>query len=211
MSGENDPAAVLAQHDPNMRLAQENASLRAQLEKLERSNVILGGFAGEAPRYQLNEPGYYDDTWFGAGTIIDYTDTPNLTMVPLNDPAKRRMQEHIEMLETGARRKAALAGRDYHGLVTDRNVLIDIARLDAQAAADAPVPVIQMPVPHGEVPAMPHTDAARAQAAKRGPGRPRKVISAVSPGPQRPPGADLGAPQLAPAPTENAIVGRMSG
>ena len=210
MSDSNNPNDVLAQHDPAARLARENASLREQLARLQ-NNVVPGGFVGEAPRYQLNEPGFYDDTWFAAGTIIDFLDTPNLTMVPMNEPAKRAMQAHIEHLEYGARKKAALSGRDYHGLVTDRNVLIDIARLDAQNAADAPIPVIAMPQPHGAVPAMPHTDEARA-AAKRGPGRPRKVIASAEPGLQRP---DAGTPILAPAPAGEgigpAVVGRRAG
>ena len=213
MSDTNDKNDVLAQHDPQMRLARENDDLRRRLAALEK-NVVNGGFTGEAPRYLLNEPCFLDDTWFGTGTQIDYLGTPNLTMVPMNDPARRKIDEHIEMLQTGARRKAAASGRDFHGLVSDRNVLLDLARLDAQSAAEAPVPVIAVPVPHGTVPAMPHTDEARAMA-RRGPGRPRKVIASEGPSQQRPqPGADRGAPILAPAPSDQigpAVVGRMAG
>ena len=127
---------------------------------------------------------------------------PNLSLVPMNEPAKRAMAEHIGILEHGARAKAALAGREYFGQVNDRNVLLDLARLDANKAAAAQVPVIQMPVPHGQVPAMPHTDDARAREQRR-PGRPRKVLSSEAPAT---PGRDQGAPMLAPA-----VVGRQVG
>ncbi len=152
--------------------------------------------------FREEQPGFYDDTYFPAGSIIDFVDTPNLSLVPMNEPAKRAMAEHIGILEHGARAKAALAGREYFGQVNDRNVLLDLARLDANKAAAAPVPVIQMPVPHGQVPAMPHTDDARAREQRR-PGRPRKVLSSEAPAT---PGRDQGAPMLPPA-----VVGRQVG
>lgn len=206
---ENDPNAVLGvqstQNDPSFeRIQKENASLRDQLAALQRTNVINGGFRGEAPRYSLNEPGFYDDTWFPAGSVIDFVDMPNLSMVPMNEPAKRAMTEHITLLEHGARAKAAAAGRTYFGQVNDRNVLLDLAMQDAKvAAANAKVPVIQMPTAHGEIPAMPHTDDALA-AQRRGPGRPRKIVSSTAPNVQSP--RDVGAPVLGPA-----IVGRQVG
>ena len=92
---DNDPNAVLGmqstQYDPAQHLREENQSLRQQLDALQKSNVVQGGFRGEAPRYQLNEPGFYDDTYFPAGSIIDFVDTPNLSLVPMNEPAKRAM------------------------------------------------------------------------------------------------------------------------
>lgn len=201
MSDENSAADVLDaqshQNDPH-RLERENASLRDQLAALQ-NNVVQGGFRGEPPRYVLNEPGFYDDTHFPAGSQIDYLDAPNLSMVPMNEPAKRAMAEHIAYLEHGARTKAMMAGREYFGQVNDRNVLLDLARMDAQRDAAAPVPVVQMPTRHNEVPAMPHTDDARAQV-RRGPGRPRKVIASEMPANS---GRDLGAPTLP------AVVGRM--
>ena len=208
MSDENDSDTVLASqvlmHDPDRRLKEEVASLRQQLASLQRDNVVQGGFRGEAPRYSLNEPGFYDDTWFPAGSVIDYIDAPNLSMVPLNDPAKRAMTEHISQLEHGARTKAAMAGREYFGQVNDRNVLIDLARQDAKAqAAQVPPPVIQMPIAHGQVPAMPHIDSEMANE-RRGRGRPRKVVASSEPGSNAAP--DRGAPVLAPA-----IVGRQVG
>lgn len=215
MSGDsNDQNDVLraqvASTDPMARLSQENATLRAKLAALE-DNVVQGRFTGEAPAYLLNEAGFYDDTYFVAGSRIEFLDTPNLTMVPLNEPARRAMQEHIEILEAGARRKAEGAGRQYFGLVTDRNNLIDQTRLDAQMAAAAPIQVINMPEPIGAVPAMPHTDDAIA-AAKRGRGRPKKVLSSSAPPVG---GRDVGTPILNPAPAPSrdgpAVLGRKAG
>jgi hypothetical protein len=206
---ENDQNAVLrAQHDPDGRMARENADLRAQLAAMQGSNVLRGGFSGEAPRYSLNEPGFYDDTYFVAGSTIEFLDTPNLSMVPLNDPAHRAMAAYIDHLENGARRAAVMKGRDFFGLVTDRNVLIDQLRADTTAEANAPVPVIQVPQAHGTVPAMPHTEDARA-AALRGPGRPRKVVQSVAPSPMAGPAQNT--PMAAPArdTAGPAIVGRM--
>lgn len=202
---ENNQHDVLrAQHDQDGRLARENEELRAELDALKTANVVRG--PGELPRYTLNEPGFYDDTYWVAGSSIEYTDTPNLTMVPLNEPAKRRLTAYILHLEDGARRAAARNGRDFFGLVTDRNVLIDMARQDAKTEADsAPAPVIQMPVPIGQVPAMPHTDQARADARR---GRPQKVTASAIQAPV----ADKGAPMLskyeAGDPPGPAVVGR---
>lgn len=205
---ENDPSAVLAsqstQNDPAETLRRENASLRDQLQALQNSNVVRGAFSGEAPRYTLNDPGFYDDTFFPAGSVIDYIDAPNLSMAPMNEPARRAMAEHIAILEHGARAKAHMAGREYFGQVNDRNVSLDLAHMDARKhAAEVPVPVVQMPTIRGEVPAMPHTDDAIA-AQRRGPGRPRKVVSSTLP--ESTSKRDLGAPTLPPA-----IVGRMVG
>ena len=204
-TNENSAADVLAQQDPLSRANLEIRSLRAQLAEMQDRNVVEGRFAGEAPRYQLNEPGFYDDTYFNAGSVIEFSDTPNMTMVPLNDPAKRRMGEMIAGLEEGARRVALKNNRDFVGLHTDRNVLIDLARLDAKTVADTPAPVIKMPEARGQVPAMPHTDDALASE-RRGRGRPRKAV-AVGAAPAQP--QDRGSPMLAPAPSESAVVGRM--
>ena len=207
MSDSNHHADVLReQHDPMGALARENESLRQRLATLE-SNVVSGGFAGVAPRYQLNEPGFYDDTLFAAGTVIDFTDTPNLTMVPMNEPARRAMDTYIAVLEAGARRKAQMQGREFFGLVTDRNVLIDQGMADAKLGDAAPM--IRVPQVIGEVPAMPHTEAAQAQI-RRGPGRPRRAQAVADTSPAA---SDLGAPMLAPAPSEArlgpAVVGHM--
>jgi hypothetical protein len=212
MSDENSAASVTAQYEQGSSLARENADLRQRLAALERANVVEGRFQGEAPRYRLNERGFYDDAFYEAGTTLEFTDYPNMTMVPLNEPARRRMEEHMAALVDGARRVAALKGREYVGLVTDRNVLIDTAMLDAKNGSAASVPMMVMPTAHDVPPAMPHTEEAKA-AARRGPGRPRKVLSSEPPPPLRP-GPDLGAPILAPAPSqpmEPAVVGRRVG
>ena len=159
------------------------------------------------PRYLLNEPGFYDDTYFERGSIIDYTDPPNLTMVPQNDAARRRLQVEIDLQTDGAREMAARRGRHFYGLVTDRNTLIDTAMADAKADT-VPVPEIKMPVQHGQIPAMPHLPEAQA-AARRGPGRPRKAM-AVAQSPQQ--GPEANRPMAGPIPAETqlpaAIVGR---
>ena len=208
---ENNPNAVLTEQstDPETRMRAENASLRRRLAELEKSNVVNGGFSGVAPRYMLNEPGYYDDQLCGKGDVIEWWSAPNLTMCPLNDPAKRRIDEYIAELEDGARAKAFQHGRVFTGLTTDRGVLLDLANQDARSQASQPVPVIQVPQPYGEIPSMPHLPDAVAQA-KRGRGRPRKLASVESApvhGQQPQTGVDLGAPML--APTEPSIVGRM--
>ena len=199
MSDENSYDATLAQQsrDPNSALAKENADLRARLAALEKSNVVDGGFTGEAPRYQLNEAGYYDETWFAPGTVLEFTGVPNMTMAPMNEPAKRMMRENIKALEEGGRRVAMMRGRDFLGLVTDRNVLIDTLRADTKAETAAQAPVIQMPTPAGQVPPMPHTEEARA-IERRLPGRPRKVLSSTPPLPTGMP--DTRGQMLAPAP-----------
>lgn len=214
MSDENNPQAPLADHDPLRRAEIENASLRARLAQMEQANVVNGRFAGEAPKYLLNEPCFLDNTFIDRGTVIEFIDEPNMSMVPMNEPARRAMEAHIERLETGARRKAHMAGRDYYGLVTDRNIIIDTARQDMmQEVAQAAVPVIQMPVPHGTVPAMPHTPEAAAAARRGKPGKPSKMAVVAEPVQQGRPGADMGAPMLGPfdqnGPQGPAVVGRM--
>lgn len=202
---DNSPAAMRRLNDPEA-LFRENESLRDRLEKLERQNVVEGKFQGEAPQYYINEPGVYlDDTHWPGGMTIDYIGTPNLSMVPMNDPAKRIMGEFIERLEAGARKVAARNGREYFGLVTDRNVLIGDAMEQAKRDATAPIPIIQVPQPTNDIPVMPHTPEAQAQIARRGRGRPAKVVASESPMAKQ----DLGAPRLNPAPTEGAIVGSM--
>src|ERR1700728_1449105 len=95
---ENSPAAALAaqvsQHD-DPRLVQalkENEALRKRLETQERANVVEGRFVGEIPRYFLNEACFLDDTWFAAGSVIEFVGIPNLSMAPQNDAAKVRME-----------------------------------------------------------------------------------------------------------------------
>ena len=189
---ENDQANVLAQHD-SAALQRENADLRARLAALEKGNVVKGGFVGEAPRYLLNDLCFLDNTLWPPGTVIECIDTPNQSMVPPNEPARRAMRAYLDGLETGARRVAALRGRDYLGLANDRNVLIDQAMADAKNHADT-VQSIPMPERRGNPPPMPHVDSALA-AERRGPGRPRKVLSSAM---QEAPRRDMGATILAP-------------
>jgi hypothetical protein len=184
--------------DPNsahdvMNATNQDGALMRELRELQRkvaafeaaqgTNVLHAPFTGEVPRYRLNEPVFFDDTLIPAETFdqatktwrpteIEFTDAPNLSMVPVNEPAKRAMADYVEMLTDCQRRKAEGMGRVFQGLVTDRGVMIAQDMQDARAEARAPS--VRMPEDKGFVPSMPHTDEARALQ-KRKPGRPRKV------------------------------------
>lgn len=201
---DNSPASVAQMQGAGLDLVSENADLRRRLAAIEKEQVIRGTFQGEVPRYRLNEAGFYDDTYYAAGTVIDFIDPPNLTMVPLNDPARERMEAEIAHLTNCGREVAATKGRHFPGLVSDRNILVDLLRADTEAAARAPVPVIQMPTAYSQPPAMPHLAEAQT-AERRGPGRPRKAAVVAQPSAPM----DRGAPMLAPtAPPGDAVVGR---
>ena len=187
---ENNQHNVLSQHRDPAALVRENDDLRSQLAKLQ-NNVVDGGFRGEMPRYQLNEACFLDDTWFPAGTVLEWGDAPNMTMVPLNDPAKRYMEAYIAEQTASAQSVAASRGRTFVGLTNDRGVLLDAALMDAKATASAPAPVIVMPTVRGDVPVMPHTVDAQAQRARRG--RPPKAVAI----------------DTAPAASQQSVVGRM--
>jgi hypothetical protein len=201
----NDQNDVLARHSAEMRMARENAELRARLSKFE-NNVTEGDFhRGEVPKYYLNDPIYLDDTYFDRGSSIETWETPSHTCwVPLNEPARVRVQEHLDLCTYGAQRKAAREGRAFTGLVNDRNVLLDEAFQDARAASPTPLVMPTKRDPR-DIPPMPHTPEAQA-AERRKPGRPRKVISVELPNSDsRLGGTELGAPKIIPG-----VVGRMS-
>lgn len=214
MTDENSPADVLRLHDPEA-LVRENESLRERLAAIEKQNVVEGRFIGEAPRYYINDPGVVlDDTHWPGGMTLDYIGAPNTSMVPLNEPAKRAMTEFLERLEDGARKVAARRGREFFGLVTDRNMLLDDALREAKEIASAPIATIQMPQPTHNIPAMPNTPEAMARA-QRGPGRPRKVVGSQEAGSAKGPSPEARARAGDPnamypaAPGDPAILGRM--
>jgi hypothetical protein len=182
----------MSEGDPNsahdvMNATMQDGALMRRLRELEQkvagyeaaqgSNVVRP-FAGEAPRYRLNESVYFDDTLFEPGTEIEFIDCPNLSMVPLNEPAKRAMDDYIEHLTSCQREKEEGAGREFRGLITDRGVMIAQGLQDARREARGPT--VAVPQDRGFVPSMPHTPEAQAMA-KRGPGRPRKVVAATPP------------------------------
>lgn len=190
MSDSNSPSDVLASQSIDPAYVRE---LEARLRQLEQGNVVRPTFQGEAPRYKLNEPGYYDDTWFAAESVIEFIGTPNFSMVPMNDPARRAMQEFIDYQTECQRDRDMINGRQFAGLITDKGVMIANGLLDARRAAREMGPQVRMPEETGNVPAMPHTAEAVAQNLKRGRGRPRKVLSAKAPQvPQRPRPAESG-------------------
>lgn len=162
-------------------LEEEVRELRARLEQYEGEKIHHHDFGGEAPRYRLNENCYLeDDTLHFEGEEIEYLNQPNMSMVPLNEPAKRKLEEYIEALTRGAREDAERRGRPFTGLITDKGTLIAQAMQDARRAPEKVV--IAMPEIKGDVPAMPHTP--EAQSIKRRRGRPpkeRAVVSAKAP------------------------------
>ena len=180
MSNPNNQHDVLAATDPNNPVLQRLRQLEEEVAQYRQSNVVNPPFAGEAPRYRLNEACFFDDTYIPEGNEIAYTDTPNLSMVPLNDPAKRAMEAYIEFLTSCQQEKEEGAGRVFRGLITDRGVMLAQGLQDARREARGPS--VTMPTDKGTVPSMPNTDEARALA-KRGPGRPPKVLTNRPPPP----------------------------
>lgn len=178
---ENDPKMVLAaQAQPSADILRRIAELEEENRALKMANVIEGKFAGEAPKYKLNEPCFLADTYIPKESTIEWFGPPNLEMVPLNEPAKRAMEEHIEQLTNGARQKAELAGRQFNGLINDKGIMIAQAQIDMRNAVAEANRVIALPTDRGEVPLMPHTPQAQA-IAKRKPGRPKKLGTVTAP------------------------------
>jgi hypothetical protein len=190
----------MSEYDPNsahdvMNATRQDDALMRRMRELEAENAALKArvpdnvvqhpmpFSGEVPRYRLNDPVFFDDTFIAAETYdqinkrwhpteIEFTGTPNLVMVPVNDAARIKMREYIEYQTECQRRKAESQGRIFTGMVTDQGVMIAQNMQDARASV--PEVTVRMPEDKGFVPSMPHTDEARALERRR-PGRPRKV------------------------------------
>lgn len=214
---ENNAQAGLAAQD-------QTSALWAELERLRQENAALrqnvvdgsGVFAGEAPLYLLNERCVLEDTLYEPGTLVEWIDAPNLAMVPQNEPAKRAMAAYINYLESCGRENAAFRGRNFQGLVDDRNLLIDFAREHAKLSSMPPTAHIKMPEPARMVPPMPHLPEAQA-AKRRNNGNKVKVVTAVAE--KTGPVANKPKAKPRPGPTEgvigdnadlgSALVGRM--
>lgn len=167
---ENSARAVLDMQtaDP-AALQREVEQLRAALARKDAERVVQHPSSRELPRYFLNSPVFLEDNHYPKGCVIEWDDVPNLEMVPMNPPAEARMRAFLEEVTYGAQVVAAQRGRNFYGLVTDRNVLLDTYRQDVKNEMAQPTsPVVQMPVRRDEVPVMPTTDAALA-AARRNP------------------------------------------
>ncbi len=168
------------------------AELQAENDRLRGTgDVETGQFRGEVPRYHLNAPCFLeDDTYHHEGEVIDYIGVPNLEMAPLNDAAKARIQERIDVETDAARISAERAGREFHGLFTDRGTAIAQSMQDARRSP-AQVQMVSMPtVKDGPAPQMPHTPDAQV-AQRRGRGRPPKnslvvAVQAAPLGPAKP-------------------------
>lgn len=196
---ENDPSEVLKMQAPDPEVLQrEVTELRAALAR-ETAKVHAHPSNREMPRYFLNDSVFLEDNFYPKGCVLEWDDTPNQEMVPMNGAAEARMRAWLAEVTHGAMEVAAQRGRNFYGLVTDRNVLLDTYRADVKAEQMQPTaPVIQMPVRRDDVPAMPTTDAAIA-AARRNPRQGAKVGKVEGPSQGKP---DRGAP-MAPA-----VVGR---
>ena len=175
----NSALEVLHETTETEKLRAEIAELKALLQQGAADNVTHPAkFQGEAPKYRLNSSCFLeDDTLHVEGEEIEYLNSPNMEMVPINDAARKRMQEYIDLLTDIAREQAELRGQPFRGLITDKGVMIAQARQDAVRSAQN-VSVISMPADKGEVPQMPQHEAAQAQARRRG--RPPKSAAVVS-------------------------------
>lgn len=183
---ENTAAGAMAGSDELTKLRAQLADLQAKLDAKEgNGDVLEGRFRGEIPRYKLNAPCFLeDDTLHETGEIIDYIGIPNGEMVPQNEAARKRMQEWLAGLEQGAREVADLHGRPFHGLISDRGTLLAQGLQDARKAPDRVV--FAMPTDAADRPQMPHMESH----AKRGRGRPRKVLGSTPAGKAPAPGKE---------------------
>ncbi len=190
MSGEgegNTAMEALANSDQLANLQKIVAELQAKVDAYEGRDVVEGVFNGEVPRYKLNTACYLeDDTRHDEGEEIEYTGTPNMEMVPLNEAAKKRLQGFIAELTQCAKDAAQLNGRPFRGLIMDSGDAIAVALADSRRAAGNTTlgnsPIISLPTEKGQVPVMPHTPEAAALNKRQGkPGRPKMVVSAKAP------------------------------
>lgn len=191
MTNENSALDVLHDSNANVALLDQIAALQDRLAKYEDADkdIARPKFAGEIPRYRLNTACYLeDDTLHVEGEEIEYLNTPNDQMVPLNDAARSRLTEYLEQLQHGQRLVAEKNGRNAPGVV-----ILDKGELLAQMGQDIrrepqKVQAVQMPEDKGQVFAMPNLPEAQAQARRRGKNKGSPVISAKAPAPPKRPG-----------------------
>jgi hypothetical protein len=92
------------------------------------------------PRYRLTAPCYLgrgpDATYRDVGYVIDYAETPNLAMEPLNDAAVAALLEYKEMLAATAPRSLSISPR-----VPAAQTLAERASYEKQAALIAQKPL----------------------------------------------------------------------
>lgn len=180
---ENSALGVLGDHNEAEALRQQVTALQDRLAQYEqKGEVVQAEFRGEVPRYRLNSACYLDDTLFTEGTEIDFLDTPNTEMVPVNEPARQRMQAYLEQLMEGQQAVAAKNGRNAPGLV-----IMDKGELLAQLGQDArntPAKVtVSMPEARDEVFGMPHLEQAKAARKRAGKTKRAAVVSVKPPAP----------------------------
>lgn len=64
--------------------------------------------------YLIKEECYLDDTRYVEGDYLYWPDTPNLSMMPVNEKADQAMKDYIEFLDDCGKRAAEKAGKHYH-------------------------------------------------------------------------------------------------
>lgn len=71
----------------------------------------------DVPVYRIGEDKFYaDDELYEAGSVIVWSEEPNITMEPLNGLARARMQEFLAKLDEHGRAAAEKAGKAYISL-----------------------------------------------------------------------------------------------
>lgn len=185
MTNENSSLDVLHDSVANADLKKQISDLQERLAQYEPDGeVVHPAFNGEQPRYRLNEPCYLeDDTLHIEGEEIVYLNTPNTSMVPLNEPARKRMEAYLIQLRDGQMAVARQNGRAAPGIViVDKGELVALAGQDAR---NKPLEVqpVQMPQEKGIVYPMPNVPDAVAQKKRMGKNKPNPVVSSKMPPP----------------------------
>lgn len=95
----------------------------------------MGQQITELPRYKLLAPLYADDAYFEEDTVIEYDGVPNLSMFPLNEAAKVRLEEYastLSRLDLGEQVFRAMQERPRHELQPPRQPSVSIPGTDVK-------------------------------------------------------------------------------
>ncbi len=186
MTDENNALDVLHDSSENAALKAQVAELQERLAKHETgAEIAHPQFNGEVPRYRLNSACYLeDDTLHVEGEEIEYLNTPNTEMVPLNQAARDRMMAYLEQLQEGQQAVSKQNGRQTGPLILDKAELIAAMSQDARREPTR-IQAVRMPEEKGMVYPMPNIPESQAQQRKRG--GPRKGAAVVSSKPPAPP------------------------
>lgn len=89
----------------------------------------------ERPAYRiLSEKGFFgpDDHLYHEGDCIYFDGIPNEDFEPLNEPARKQMEDLFASLDAAARKAAEKAGREYSGRPKSLEAAIALSRQDAR-------------------------------------------------------------------------------